>query len=368
MRKFKHIIALFLVTAILSGIAYFLPKLDTSSDNQTIDDKTELEIKTDTILTIKDSIPFVDRLKKELQVLQTSYSKRKKRDNWTLGKGQSILVYLLQAQKFTKKNGGRVLNIEELYENQAFLQSAQIDILPPEGDTLNLRLHVSENIFRSNASVLSVAFQVTSITPEIINELNKLDYPYDLLVPPFGSSDSLLPNLRKIQNKELVLWLAMESTTINKIPQKLRPLRIHHTSQQIESFINSAMQAVPGSVGIATRFGEQAVEHKQLLQAILEPLKSRNLWFIDLSMNKLSKVPEMCKNISMQCKISTPYNPENSSIEDYVKQRLREAPKSGTSALILPLSLEAISQVKDLSEKVKKQGTTIVNLSTFITY
>lgn len=366
MRKLKHAIALFLVTAILSAIAYILPKLDSSSDILPESFKTKVEA--DTTETIKDTVPFVDKLKNELQVIQTSYSKRRKRDTWTLGKGQSIIVYLLQAQKFTQKNGGRILTMEEMYDSQSPLQFAKLDILTPEGDTLNLRLQVSENIFRSNASVMSVAFQVTSITPEIIDELNKLDFPYNLLVPPFGSGDNLLQELRKIQNKELVLWLAMESTTFNKIPQKLRPLRIHHTAEQIETFIGNAMQIVPGAVGIATRFGEQAVEHKQLLQAILEPSKARNLWFMDLSMNKLSKVPELCKNISMQCKIATPYNPENSSISDYIKQRIREAPKSGTSALILPLNLDAISHVKDLSEKAKKQGTTIVNLSTFISY
>lgn len=366
MRKLKHVIALFLVTAILSAIAYILPKLDRGSSLLSTSKQTEAE--TDSLQTEQDTVPFVDRLKNELQVIQASYSKRQKRDNWTLGKGQSLIVYLLQAQNFTKKHGGRVLHIEETYENPIPLQSAKLDILSPNGDTLNLKLQVSENIFRSNASIMSVAFQVTNLNQEIIDELNKLDYPFDLLVPPFGSSEDLLQNLRKVQNKELVLWLAMESSTINKINQKLRPLRIHHTSEQIESLIGKAMQTVPGAVGIATRYGEQAVEHKQLLQAILEPTKSRNLWFIDLSMNKLSKVPELCKNLSMQCKIAHPYNPDNSSIADYVKQRMRDAPKNGTSALILPLSRDAISYVMDLSEKAKKQGTTIVNLSTFITY
>jgi hypothetical protein len=217
-----------------------------------------------------------------------------------------------------------------------------------------------------NASLMSIAFQTTSMTPELIAKLNTLSYPFDLLIPPFGLNEDFYKSLDKIHNKEIVLWLTMESTKLNKVHNKLRPLRIHHTAEQIEETINSAKEVLPNAAGIATRYGEQAVKHKQLLQAILKPTEKRNMWFLDISMEDRSVVPQTCKDLEIACKLAFPYNPDNSSIEDYVHQKLREAPKSGTSIMILPLTEQNLSKIEDIATKAAKQGTTLVDLSTLL--
>ena len=68
----------------------------------------------------------------------------------------------------------------------------------------------------------------------------------------------------------------------------------------------------------------------------------------------------------MNCKIITPYNPSNSSIDDFVHKKLRGAARSGMAASILPLTLERVQKVKTLKEKTTAQGTTLINLSTFM--
>ena len=68
----------------------------------------------------------------------------------------------------------------------------------------------------------------------------------------------------------------------------------------------------------------------------------------------------------MNCKIITPYNPSNSSIDDFVHKKLRGAARSGMAAIILPLTLESVQKVKTLKEKTTAQGTTLINLSTFM--
>ena len=188
------------------------------------------------------------------------------------------------------------------------------------------------------------------------------------MVTPFGMGDGFLPDLDFVKNKELVLWILMESQSLDSRHKKLRPIRIHHTEQQIENIITEAKTLVPSAVGIATRFAEQAVEHKQLLQATFKPSKEQNLWFIDLSTNQKSKVDETCKEFSMRCKSITPYNPSNSTLDDYIGKRLRSAARSGMAAMVLPLSLESISKVKAMKSKAAHQGTSIVNLSTFMKY
>ncbi|PWJ60994.1 MULTISPECIES: divergent polysaccharide deacetylase family protein [unclassified Fibrobacter] len=368
MRKSKHIIAIIIVLTVMGGICFGLSLLgNPDAENHEVANSEEATTDSVTQAPVDTTVSFEDSFKEQLQIIEARYNKKKARNIWTLGRGQTIIVYLLQAQRFIQSHGGTVLNMKQLYKSSAF-QSAEVDLLKPDGDTLKLELQVSENIFRSNASVLSIGFQVTDLTPEIISALNQLDIPFDLLVPPFGLKENVYENLDKVKEKEVILWLTMESTRLNKSHNKYRPLRIHHTEDQIETVINDAVKTIPYAKGIATRFGEQAVEHKQLLQAIIKPVEKNKLWFLDISSNKQSKVMDACKDFETRCKISNPYNPDNSSLQDYVKQKNREAIKSGLAAMILPLTMETIGYVTELSKKVEKQGTTLVNLSTFMTY
>ncbi len=364
MIKLKHIVALFFALGIFAGLSFFLNNQEEALHLFEKIEETAGIHEAEVAPTETDTIPFEQKLKDEMKIISSSYSKRSKRTIWTLARGKTIVVYLLQAQKVIQKNGGTILFMEELNDNPNAYQTAIVDVLTPKGDSLHLTFQVSDNIFMKNASLMSIAFQTTNLTTEIIAKLNSLNFPFDLLVPPFGLSEDFYKNLDKIRNKEIVLWLAMESTKLNKVHNKLRPLRIHHTAEQIEETISNAKEILPSAAGIATRYGEQAVKHKQLLQAILKPTEKRDMWFLDLSMEDRTVVPQTCKDLEISCKIAFPYNPDNSSIEDYVHQKLREAPKSGTSVMILPLTEQNLSKIEDIATKAAKQGTTLVDLST----
>lgn len=368
MKNSKHIIAIIIVLVIIIVTALvILPKVAESDFFKGTLQEESAPVEQPVEEAVVDTTPYREKLQQELQIVQSTYVKRKKKEVWTLGRGQSIITYLLQAQRFVNKNGGKVLYMEELHGNN-ILQAANLEILQPDQDTLRVELQVSESVFRDDASVLAVAFQVTSLTPELIAELNKLDYPYSLLIPPFGMPSEFYPSLDKVSQAELDLWLTMESIKLNKVHNKLRPLRIHHTEEQIQTVIDEAKILIPRAKGIVSRYGEQAVEHEQLLQAILKPAQKNNLWFIDATMNSRSKVPNVCKNLHIDCNTSSYYNPENSALTDYIKQRLREARKRGLSTMLIPLSVENLNKVKDLSEKAKNQGTSLVYLSKFMEY
>ena len=371
MKNAKHIIAIFIVLGVLATAAYLLPKSDIES--LWANYKAPAEEVADTTTAVQDTTPFIDRMKADIGVIQAQYSRRKKRDVWTLGNGATIIRYLLQAKRFIDRNNGKVLYMEELFNDNDAFQSANLDALSPDGDTLHINLQISRNIFRDNASYLSVSFQVTGaafqqkrLMPELITALNSLDYPYDLLITPFDMPEGFYPDLDKIKNKELVLWLLMESSSLDSRHKDMRPIRSYLTEDQISEIIADAKTLVPSASGIATRFAEKAVEHKPLLQAVLNASKANNLWFTDLSFNKKSKVMEICSEIGMNCKVLSSYNPDNSSIDDYVHKKLRGAARSGMSAIILPLTLESVQKVKTMKEKTAAQGTTLINLSTFM--
>lgn len=366
MKNVKHIIAIFIVLCILSAVAFIFQKSNFAAEFFVNGEET---VKAVADTSSQDTIPFVERFKNNLQVLPpVEGTKKKKKNTWVLGKGRTIIHYLLQAQKFLNENGGKALYMEELHDDRTQSQAARLIAETPDGDTLTLTLEVSESIFRDNASYLSIAFQVTNLTPELVVGLNELDYPFDLLVTPFNVGDRFFDDLDRIRNKELVLWLLMESPNLDSRHRKMKPIRIHHTEEQIEGIINEAKNLVPNAQGIATRFGERAVEHKQLLEAIFNSAQKQQLWFADLTQDQKSITSELCKENSISCKEINPYNPSNSTLDDYIRQKLRGAARNGIAAMIIPLSKENIAKVKSLKAKANSQGSSIVNLSTFIKF
>jgi hypothetical protein len=135
MKKIKHVIAIFIVLGIISGVAFLLQ--ETSIGEKLFNRESAAATVPDTTATVQDTTPFVEKMKKHLEVVQTQKS-RKKKDIWVLGNGRTITYYLLQAQRFLRKNGGEVLYMEELHGDPTVFQSAALDALTPEGTPCDL--------------------------------------------------------------------------------------------------------------------------------------------------------------------------------------------------------------------------------------
>ena len=197
MGKMKHVVAIIIVlTILIGGFIFLLPKLSgmqATDDSAKAADKESVEEQA----TVPDTLSFEEKMQQALLPLEVSYSKRKQRHIWTMGGGQTVIMYLLQAQRFIEKNGGKILFMEELYNNNEVFQAAKVDLIKDNGDTLNIEFQVSRSEFKPGASILAVAFQVTNLTPELIVSLNQLDFKYDLLVPPFGPSDDFYRDLNQ---------------------------------------------------------------------------------------------------------------------------------------------------------------------------
>ena len=88
--------------------------------------------------------------------------------------------------------------MEELFNIPDVFQAADMDALDKNGDTLKVQFQISENIFKDNASLLSIAFQVSSLTPERVEALKSYPCPYTLLISPFGMSNGFYDDLNKI--------------------------------------------------------------------------------------------------------------------------------------------------------------------------
>lgn len=363
MNKMKHIIVLFCITFLLTAIAYFFPHKEKIIDSIPFFEKSSIE--SDSSIIPIDTIPYIQKLKESLPLVKSLYSEKRKKHTWTLGKGKTIPVYLLQIQKHIQAHQGQIIDMEELFLPNAF-QSASLTFIDPLGDTSFVELQISENIFSDSISKMAVAFEIIDLSNELILKLNQLDFPYSILVTPFDLSNNFHYQMDQLNNVEPVLWLYMESEKLRGSHHSKNPIRIHHTEQKIEEIIEIAKKNFPEAKGIATRYGEKAVEHRNLLNAIFKSIQQKDLWFLDLTENRSSLVNEICKNYPLKCKQVSAYSKETSTIEDYISKNLRLALRTGTSYIILPLTLNNLTEIEKLKEKAASQGTEITTLSNVI--
>lgn len=386
MKKKQIVLAVLALVLILLAFLGFIfqDKLQTllETKQETVEISPAAEI-------AKDTIPYKEYLKKELGVIETKKIRKTKREIWRLGKGPAIINYLLKAQNHINLYDGKILEMEQTFhqvnDKSSIYQSANLDFLDFKGDTVSVELQITREIFVEGSSKISILFQATNLDPESFEQLSKQDYPFTLLATPwdfYPDSAAMKPekwermrprimerqyNLAELRNNpncSFVVWPYLESTKLNSTHS--RPIRIHHTKNEIQHSIRNAFELIPDAKGMATRFGEQAVEHKNLLTALLEPMQGKKLFFLDLTGTSPSETNNVCGELGLTCETFVPYNPDNSTIEFYIKKTLNEARKYGNTVMILPMKKDTWTNLHNIKELASKQGTEIIPLTALI--
>lgn len=318
---------------------------------------------------LRDTVPYFKYLEADLGVLETKrVRKADGRKIWILGKGRTIVDYLLQTKRHVEKYGGSVFFMEELARGSAS-EAAAVDFVDARGDTVLLELWVSKESYRKGNSKLAVVFQGTDLSAEGVAKLDKLPYAHTVLVPPWKIVNKQIVaqetgELAENPLRSLVAWLYMESTKVNA--SSARAIRIHHTEDDIKAIVKQAFEVVPAAQGVATRFGEQAVEHKNLLKAVLKNLQEREAYFVDLTGTTPSETKNVCAELELDCLILDAYNPDTKTVEDYVTMKVHEATKRGNAALVLPMTKATWAAIADLEERTESRGIEITTLQSLI--
>ncbi len=364
MRFGRHILLLLVSIGLLVLVGHVLPKALKIPAARLVPSVLS-EPPPDTTVA-KDTLGFDGGLQASLPVLKSIKGRgkgvNKKPDIWMLGNGISIPNYMLRAQRFILSRGGHVVSMEELH---AKMPSAMLTYSDSSGNKRTVELRVGES-FLDSASRIAVAFMVDTLTPSSLAALSQLDFTITLLVTPFDSSKALFAMLDQLPRKELVAWIPMEAQGLLSARLGANSIQIHHSESEIAGTIDEAFRRMPEAAGVATRYGQRAVEHAPLLEAVLKPLAKRKAWFWDLSGNRFSRTLEACESIGMPCKRSSPFNPDNNTLDNYVTQGLNLARKSGKAAIALPLNQQALDLMKDFKTQATAQGTEIVKMSTIV--
>lgn len=354
MKKRTSAIVFLYALIFLAGLGIVLSNLDAVRNTL-----VALGIKKEQIVSA-DPDPYIKRLQSEMPVQKIRPKKKKgdQREVWLLGKGVSLPNYLLRAQRHLEKEGGKVLKMEEVFSRNS--SSVLFDFVAPFADTFRVELQTDES-FLDSTSKLAIGFLASSNLSQFTQDLNKLTYPYSLFVTP-SDKEALKPGLEALSAHETVLWIPMESKL--KLSKEIQNvIYIHLTESDIQDIMAKAFAEFPEASGVASRFGDRAVEQKALLRAVFSQIQRRNLWFMDLSDNRYSKSDEACQEIGLECLTPAVFNPDRMKHAEYVANALKRARRAGSGIVLLPLSTATFDALENIEAVADSQGTKIVNLS-----
>lgn len=348
---------IFLLCLFILLLGFFLVLINKEAFDNTM---VAIGVKEEKIF-LADTVPYLQKLRNEIPVLKILPKKKKdRREIWQVGQGVSLPNYLLKAQKHLNRHGGKVLAMEEV-PGPSGTTAANLDFIAPFGDTFYVALQVADS-FYDNTSHLAIGFLAEKNWEKYSRELRALNYPYTLLITPSENSKKALSS-EILKNGELVLWLPMEDKKLHPKSLSNSMIFVHQSDAEIQERLEELLEYLPEVEGVASRLGNRAVEQQALLRATFSPLKKRNLWFMDLTGNRYSKVLDVCKDVDLKCRTETPFNPSKQTHALYVADVLKMAKRSGNNILILPLSEASFKALEDIEEKTNVQGTEIVSLS-----
>ena len=326
------------------------------------------EQQAETQMTPSDSVSYREILKKDLGVLETKKKRNKKRETWILGKGESIISYLLFIKKHTEANQAKVLFMEDL--SKKYTEIATVDIIDKNKDSIFIELQISGEVYKDGVSKMAVVFELLTEDSLLLYRLNRLKYPHTVLVSPNLKNIETYQMLEKNEFRTQVLWLYMESVKLNAWHKNKMPIRFTTSQKETEFILKEAFLKLPKAEGVATRFGELAVENESLLRNVLTEIQTRSLYFLDLTGNSNAETKKLCKELNVLCDSYIPYNPDKRKLEEYIAKVIASARKNGSSVLVIPfndrLANDLLENIENFAEEVALQGTEITTLKSLI--
>ena len=188
-----------------------------------------------------------------------------------------------------------------------------------------------------------------------------------------GLTFSILPNLphttyvadvAKKNDIEVMLHLPMEPKTIsgyNASDAGEGVLMVGQTKQAILKSLDRDLGAVPGAVGVNNHMGSKFTESHELMELVLERLKSRGMFFVDSLTTPNSQGYEVTREIGMKGARRDYFLDDKSKGKDYVKDQIAKlvakSEKKGFAVGIChpyPNTIEALKEeLPEISKKVQ---------------
>lgn len=209
-----------------------------------------------------------------------------------------------------------------------------------------------------------------------MEEMLNLDIDFTAAVMPFSSKSKEDMKRAVEAGKEVIIHMPMESKTGEKSWVGDKGVFIDMTEDEIKQVVDEAFEIVESAVGMNNHMGSAVMENEEILQAVMECIKERDMIFIDSLTTGKSKGKEIAEknNVDFLQRNYFIDSPENIDIViNQLKKAASKAKENGYAVAIGHVgpaggktTAEAIKRTKDEIEKMGVEFITISKLNEIV--
>ncbi|CRK83654.1 divergent polysaccharide deacetylase family protein [Neobacillus massiliamazoniensis] len=124
---------------------------------------------------------------------------------------------------------------------------------------------------------------------------------------------------------EVMIHLPMEPKRGKRSWLGPKPITVDLSPKEVKERVEEAIATVPYAVGLNNHMGSLAVENEEIVRAIVEVAKERNLYIIDSGTSSNSKFPEIAQELKVPILKRDVFLDDISSLSGVQKNMLRLA-------------------------------------------
>jgi polysaccharide deacetylase 2 family uncharacterized protein YibQ len=308
-------------------------------------------------VSISDALLLDKNLKNVLNVRKEIMLKQSKNDSFSVGEvwlvpnGMSIPNYMLRASREIERCKGKIHWMREIRDGRAALLKYEGE----QGIYPLTEIRIIDTLWMPQSSKLAVVLaikeqdQLLKNKPELLQELG---FAYSLLVP--SSRLEFLEAAKKL-NANIIPRIPMEGKIVYNTEKK-EQIPIGISEKELSAKLDEVLKNFDNASGFASFYGEDFLVHPASVETFGNVLRSKNLWFWDLSKRGIASLSRSeCPKKGIRCRKDY----LDAESEDQIKKALRAARINGDAILLFELTEKSIELLKKLPDMAEKQGTTL---------
>lgn len=158
-----------------------------------------------------------------------------------------------------------------------------------------------------------------------VKEFLEGNVPITAAVMPFSEKSKERANWAHKNGLEVMIHLPMEPKRGKRSWLGPKPITVDLSPEEVKERVEEAIESVPYAVGLNNHMGSLAVENEEIVRAIVEVAKKRNLFIIDSGTSFHSKFPEIAQELHVPVLKRDVFLDDISSISEIQKQMIKLA-------------------------------------------
>jgi len=353
MRLIRRLALLFVFTALLIAVGIYLPRgiqkswgvlassLGLKANQAVISAPIDslLADATDTTGTVWDR-KLLRPLRKAHHLEAAALRYRGKKVRALLPKGLPLHEYAMTIERICERNG--ITRVSAIERRGPPLAAEYV--LALGGDTLHLYATLGKAARPGSARLALVFNRLDSVSLLDADRLKNLPIAVNLIVNPYNQNPALMALGRPDDNLEVLLEQPMEPVAYPFINPGKQALYIHFNDLQVRQTVEAGLNLLPTAKGLATRFGDRAIENRPLLRRLFAVTGPRHLQVLDLTGSPRSLCRDVAAETGAPCRSATVFSDSN-AIEMELARKTVLAGKTGEAIWVISFAHSSLPKL-----------------------